>query len=314
MRTVTSPTHHRGGSPDGIRSKMSFAIATLSDTGRVRSHNEDAAAEFERASGHRLLVVADGMGGHRGGATASRVAVEAIGAVFQRSTLDPELMLREAMSMANERVHRMSAEDPELRGMGTTVVSLFLGTNGSGFVAHIGDSRAYCIRGGQIEALTSDHSVVGQMVRQGLITTTQAAVHPRRNEILRSVGVEAAVEPELRAVSLQSGDRFLLCSDGLSGMLSDEEIAAVVRREDPARAVQTLVEAANTRGGTDNITVQIVAILESAGAGARVPSPSALDSPTGSETNAQGLDGSGMRMAAGVAIALVLAALLWWAL
>lgn len=234
--------------------------ASLSAVGLVRTHNEDYCSEFQRPAGARLLVLADGMGGHQGGATASRIAVETIGEVFGSSQSDPQTMLREAFITANNRVYQMAADNPELRGMGTTAVSLLLEPGGGCWVAHIGDSRAYRFSRGKLEPLTADHSVVAEMVRRGLITPEEAEVHPRRNEILRSVGVELDVEPDVCAVPLESGDRFILCSDGLSGLVSDEEIAAVLQREPPSQAVGTLVDSANARGGNDNITVQIAAI------------------------------------------------------
>ena len=239
---------------------MKVATASLTDVGRVRAHNEDSCGEFENGSGYRLLVVADGMGGHRGGATASRVAIETIGEIFQNSKSDPEAMLVEALHTANERVHRMAVETPELRGMGTTAVTLLLGPDGTGWVAHVGDSRAYRMRGGLMQPLTADHSVVAEMQRRGLITAEEAAVHPRRNEILRSVGVQPNVEPDVTRLTLESGDRFLLCSDGLSGMMDDPEIGEVLDSQPPELAARSLVDTANMRGGPDNITVQIAVI------------------------------------------------------
>jgi len=258
--------------------------ASLSDVGRVRAKNEDSCGEFRRSSGHRLLVVADGMGGHRGGATASRLAVETIGEIFQNTSSAFPECLEQALNAANQRVFDTAQEDPTLRGMGTTVVCLLLAPDASGWVAHIGDSRAYRMREGRIAPITADHSVVGSMVRQGLISAEEAEVHPRRNEILRSVGVEAVVQSEIREVDLAGGDQYLLCSDGLTGMVTDEEIELILHRESPDQAVRSLVDDANERGGTDNITVQIAAIPESA---IRIKSPepaaAAAESTTASE-------------------------------
>jgi serine/threonine protein phosphatase PrpC len=236
------------------------ATASLTSVGQVRTHNEDYCSEFQDARGQRLLVVADGMGGHKGGATASRITVEAIGEVFERGGGDPEETLRAAFRTANERVHSMAHENPDLRGMGTTAVTLLLGGGGAAWVAHVGDSRAYRVRKGDVELLTADHSVVGEMLRQGLITPADAAVHPRRNEILRSVGVEPTVDPELVRLEVGGGDRFVLCSDGLSNVVRDDEIGAVLQRESPSQAAQTLVDTANVRGAPDNVTVQIAAV------------------------------------------------------
>ncbi|MCG8592669.1 MAG: Stp1/IreP family PP2C-type Ser/Thr phosphatase [Proteobacteria bacterium] len=235
-------------------------VAARSDVGRVREANEDACGEFHGVNGSRLFVVADGMGGHRGGATASRVALEALRDSFQTSDKPTPEVLAEAFDSANRQVYQVSADNVELRGMGTTLVTLLLDRGDDAWVGHVGDSRAYRLRAGAIEPLTADHSVVAEMMRRGLLTAEEAAVHPRRNEILRSIGVDSRVEPEMTRVEVQPGDRFLLCSDGLTSLVSDSEIAAVLEREPPSQAVNTLVELANTRGGYDNVTVSIVAI------------------------------------------------------
>lgn len=241
-------------------------VASLSDVGRVRSVNEDSCDSFLRSDGTRLLVVADGMGGHRGGAVASREALATIASIFtENSTLDPardpaSLLVR-AIERANERVFSLARQDPELAGMGTTVVAFLLDAEGRGAVAHVGDSRAYRLRGGRLEALTSDHSVVAEMLQRGVLTAEEAAFHPRRNEILRSVGVLPDVEVELAAVEVAPGDWFLLCSDGLCGVVSDAEIEEVlVHTRSPNAAVAALVDLANDCGGPDNVTVQILAI------------------------------------------------------
>jgi protein phosphatase len=209
------------------------------------------------------------MGGHRGGATASREALAAIAASFhQRSdespppaSLGPADALRQAIERANDLVFAMSREDPELAGMGTTVVAFLLDATGRGTVAHVGDSRAYRLRDGRLEALTTDHSVVAEMLRRGVLTAEEAAYHPRRNEILRSVGVLEAVDVEVATVELTGGDWILLCSDGLCGVVSDAEIEEVLVRTTPVgAAVDALVELANDCGGPDNVTVQLLAI------------------------------------------------------
>ena len=238
--------------------------ASLSDVGRVRRENQDACAEMQSARGTRLLVVADGMGGHQGGSVASRLAIEAIDDVFRRGDLSGEALLETAISEANARVHSSAAEDAALHGMGTTAVALLLDDElDSAWIAHVGDSRIYRLRDGRFEQLTEDHSTVAEMVRSGMITPEEAATHPRRNEILRSLGVEPVTEPTLANVDLRPGDQLLLCSDGLSGVLSDDEIAAVLLRTPPAQAVRTLVDAVNERGAPDNVTVMIAALPSS---------------------------------------------------
>jgi protein phosphatase len=233
----------------------SFTTASRSDVGRVREVNEDFMAEFERPSGHRLLVVADGMGGHKGGATASRLCVETIGDVFHRSSEAPEALLRDSLHEANERIYQVASQDESLTGMGTTAVLLLLTPEGDAWVAHLGDSRAYLLRHGEIEALTEDHTVVAAMVKRGMLTAEAAETHPRRHELVRCVGFHHEPEAEVSRHDVLPGDRFLLCSDGLSGMLGDEELGEILQREALGDAVVTMVEAANARGGVDNITV-----------------------------------------------------------
>lgn len=241
----------------------SVRMASRTDVGLVRSANEDSFGQFGKDSdGARLLVVADGMGGHRGGATASQTAVATIGQVFQESmgSTRNEDLLRQAIEAANARIFEMATADPELEGMGTTVVAFLLDESRRGFVAHVGDSRAYRYRQGRLEPLTTDHSVVAEMHRRGMISVEEAASHPRRNEILRSVGVLPEVAVEAGQVDVAAGDRIILCSDGLSGVLRDEEMAAVIQSELPEDAVDTLVRLANERGGPDNITVQVLLV------------------------------------------------------
>jgi serine/threonine protein phosphatase PrpC len=248
-------------SPAGAKPEAGIGLASKTDVGQVRQANEDSCDTFAREDGTRLLVVADGMGGHRGGATASSTTVATIAEIFDaEASARPSDMLGRAIEAANARVFEMAQQDPELEGMGTTVVAFHLDARGRGTVAHVGDSRAYRYRNGRLEPLTTDHSVVAEMQRRGLLSADEAAVHPRRNEILRSVGVLPDVEVEVADVDVHPGDRFVLCSDGLSGVVTDDEIAAVVQAESPEGAVDTLIRMANERGGPDNITVQILSI------------------------------------------------------
>ena len=235
-------------------------IASISDTGRQRANNQDSYGEGRAPSGARWIMVADGMGGHAGGATASRVAVETVSSVVASSQEAPDVALRAALEAANRVVHDEAQRNEQLAGMGTTGVAALFSADGLAFVANVGDSRAYRMRDGTLEQITLDHSLVAELHRRGMITEEEALVHPRRNEVLRSLGVEPDVVVDLHQLDLQPGDLFLLCSDGLSGVARDEEIAEVVRREAPAQAVRTLVDFANSRGGPDNITVQIARI------------------------------------------------------
>lgn len=235
-------------------------IASLSDVGLKRSSNQDAMGVFARPDGSQLLVVADGMGGHQGGEIASQLALEAIGGHFAASDGPPTQVLRDAFLAANAQIRARAQQEPHLMGMGTTGVALWLGSDGRVWVAHVGDSRAYRFRFGCLEALTADHSVVGEMLRRGLLSQAEADVHPRRNELMRSIGSLEQLEVDLAEVGAEAGDQFLLCSDGLCGIIEDAEIGAVLLRETPSLAVRRLVEMANARGGPDNVTVQIAAL------------------------------------------------------
>ena len=246
-------------------------VASLSDTGLQRAHNEDACGESRSADGARLLVVADGMGGHAGGETASRTAVDTLCAIVGEASAASEELLREAFERANAAIHEAARRDARLHGMGTTAVALLFGAAGSAWVAHVGDSRAYRLREGNLEQLTADHSFVAELQRRGLIDADQAAVHPRRNQLLRSMGIEAAVEADLQPLELAPGDRFLLCSDGLSGVVQDGEIARCLGTESPADAARSLVALANERGGPDNITVQVARVPGSGESGSSGP-------------------------------------------
>lgn len=230
----------------------------MSDVGQVREVNQDYCGEFDDPeTGRRLLIVADGMGGHLGGEVASRMAVETAAAIFHAGGDDPLELLNRALTTANARVHKASQEDMELAGMGTTGVCLMFESGGRGYVAHVGDSRAYRLRAGVLEQITEDHSVVGALIRMGHISDEEAREHPQRNEILRAIGTNDEVEVQVTPLEVEPGDSYMLCSDGLSGLVVDSEIADVMRRMEPHDAVRTLVQMANLEGGNDNITVQI---------------------------------------------------------
>jgi PPM family protein phosphatase len=207
------------------------------------------------------------MGGHAGGEIASRVTVETVPAVVQEvlseltvraTTLDLIEALREGMQAANEAVYKQARANPELRGMGTTCVSaLFL--DSYAILGNVGDSRAYLLRKGALTQETHDHSLVQEHVRAGELTDDEARESRFKNVITRAIGIASAVEPDVEVLELEEGDTLLLCSDGLSGMLRDEDIAELLRAEpDAQRACDLLVEAANANGGTDNITAVVV--------------------------------------------------------
>ncbi len=278
--------------------------ASLTSMGQVRTSNQDYFDVFDAYPGNRLFVVADGMGGHRGGATASRLATETIGEVFHATKAEAADTLFEAITTANQCVYQASVDDPELRGMGTTVVCMLFGQDGRVWVAHVGDSRAYRLHRDGLEQITQDHSIVGEMVRRGLITDEEANRHPRRNEILRSVGVESEVDIDVAQVVASPGDRYLLCSDGLTSLVADDEICEVVRDYAPEAATEQLVAMANARGGHDNITVQVIAVADAR------PEPEA-DAAALAGTESQG---SSLRWWIGAAIVLAAAAATWFAL
>lgn len=237
-----------------------WTVAASSVTGRVRPQNEDRCGTFENATGARLFAVADGMGGHRGGATASQLALDTLAEAFAKAPAVTAEWLAEAVQDANRQVFDRASHEPGLRGMGTTLVAVAVDPGGHAWVAHVGDSRAYRLRAAQLVPLTEDHSVVAEMLQRGLVTPEEARVHPRRNEILRSVGVAPSVEVDVRALGLSAGDRLLLCSDGLSGVVSDAELARLLADHAPAETVERAIESANDRGGPDNITAVVVEV------------------------------------------------------
>lgn len=233
---------------------MIYEWASGTDTGRVRDHNEDAVWPVEAGSGPGPIVVAvaDGMGGHVGGEIASSVAMRAaVGADGAPA--------EERVRIANLAIIDEVLERPRLAGMGTTLTIAVLGADGSVDCAHIGDSRAYLLRGGRLEQLTKDHSLVAEMVESGELHPDQAAVHPFRSVVTRALGLERAVAVDHVAATLDPGDRLLLCTDGLTNMADDDSIARVLGAErHPADAVDALVDAANRAGGIDNVTVVVV--------------------------------------------------------
>ncbi|NPV58890.1 MAG: Stp1/IreP family PP2C-type Ser/Thr phosphatase [Actinobacteria bacterium] len=226
--------------------------AALSDTGRVREINEDS----YHADG-RLFIVADGMGGHRGGEIASAVAIDGFLSFEEENRrLPPLRRLSEGIAAANRAVLEMAERNPELEGMGTTFTTMLV--EGGVFLGHVGDSRAYMWRDGDLRLVTRDHSLVERMVREGYISPSEARHHPQRNVILRALGIAGGLEIDLDELDVRPGDRMLLCSDGLSGCVEDDEIESMISAGDLEACCRSLVEAANARGGPDNITVVLV--------------------------------------------------------
>lgn len=232
---------------------MRLVVGAATDVGRVRDGNEDAYL-VDDAMG--LVAVADGMGGHRAGEVASATALEAL-----RAAVSAGRPLREAVEDANRAVFEKAGTDDSLRGMGTTLTAATLAAGDTLLVGHVGDSRAYLLRDGELRQVTTDHSLVEELVRDGRLTPDEAAIHPQRSIITRALGVDASVEVDVYPVELAPGDVLLFCSDGLTGMLQPDVIAAELRREDdPTRVATKLVDAANAAGGEDNITVVVVAV------------------------------------------------------
>jgi protein phosphatase len=237
---------------------MILTAAARTDVGLRRSVNEDS---FALAPELGLYVVADGMGGHAAGKLASVLASEgAVSALRQLAQSSASLTekLRYCVAAANREIFETAQAKPELAGMGTTLVALLAGP-GRIALAHVGDSRAYLIRGGLIRRLTDDHSLVAELVRRREITESAARGHPHRHVLTRALGVRGSVEADLAELTPAAEDLVVMCSDGLTGHLQDEEIAEIALRDtDLATACARLIELANVRGGEDNTTVALV--------------------------------------------------------
>ncbi len=248
----------------------------LSDVGLARSHNEDY---FEIDPRHKLYVVADGMGGHNHGEIAAQIAVQSIHDFIEKTAnrettwpfrMDNRLerhsnLLKMAIRMAHDHVLRAISRDGSLHGMGTTVVGMHM-AGAVAAVAHVGDSRAYRLRNGRLEQLTQDHTWVHEQVQAGLLSKEQARFHPLKNVVTRALGGESDVLVDLKEIELQGGDRYLLCSDGLTSMLSDADIALRLASPKTLQEVcRALVNDSNSRGGIDNVTVVLLEIEEGDG-------------------------------------------------
>jgi PPM family protein phosphatase len=223
--------------------------ASRTDTGRQRNANEDAL--FVRAP---IFVVADGMGGAQAGEVASKAAAEAFDVDLPDEP--PERVLRETIATANRQIHDLARTDPSRAGMGTTITAAIVNAQSEEVgIGHVGDSRAYRLRGGKLERLTRDHSLVEEMRRKGQLTEEQAEDHPQRSIITRALGPDPEVEVDVQTVPASPGDVFLLCSDGLTTMLDDERIARLLSGATSLEAaVRALIDEANRAGGRDNVT------------------------------------------------------------
>ncbi len=244
-------------------------LANLSDVGLQREQNEDYFCYAEPASEEdfrrigRLAVVADGMGGHEGGQVASGIAIDTVRDVYLTHPGDDlsEALLT-AFQDAHAAIQAYAREHPELRGMGTTCTAVAL-RDRELFYGHVGDSRLYLIRDSGISQVTDDHSLVGHLVRLGQITPEEAAVHPDRNVLTAALGMDSAVPGDFSEapVPLYPNDILLICTDGLHGLVNDQELRHVSLNNPPRDACRELVRMANERGGFDNITVQILKVI-----------------------------------------------------
>jgi protein phosphatase len=247
---------------------MKLEVASLTDTGKIRPNNEDALGYFEPKNENEqrekgwLFLVADGMGGHRGGEIASNLAVETIQVSYYADNGDNRAaVLKSAVEEANRRILHESSSDPSLVGMGTTCTAMAV-RGGFAYFVHVGDSRAYIFREGELVQLTQDHSLVGEMVRSGILSDEDARSHPKRNVITRSLGIQetVALDTPFSPFELKVNDVFVLCSDGLTSLVGDEEIGHELEVNEPRGACRLLVDLANQRGGRDNITVLVVKV------------------------------------------------------
>jgi len=250
---------------------MRITSCGITDVGLKRGHNEDNFLINEELN---LFVVADGMGGHAGGEYASAICVNTVEEIVTTMELhgenpgegeDPVEIARERLSyairLAGRRIFEKAREEPEFHGMGTTAVVLLV-DGGNAYIAHVGDSRLYMWREGRCEQVTEDHSLVNEKLKAGLITAEEAKNHRMRNVITRSLGYQEDVEIDLQVRAVRRGDRFLLCSDGMSGYVGVEEVGHYLAELSPQEACRRLVELSCERGGEDNVTVLIARIEE----------------------------------------------------
>jgi protein phosphatase len=248
-----------------IAMPLSLRHAAATDIGRVRQGNEDSFYADDEAN---VFVVADGMGGHAAGEVAAQIAASRVGEALSgaiRTQLAAELAqtLEAAIAEANRRILSRAQDDPDCYGMGTTITALCVLPDASFLIGHVGDSRAYRLRGGSLKRITKDHTLVQQEVDRGTLTDEQARVHPRSNVLTRALGIPGGFATDLYEGTLEAGDRVLLATDGLSAMLADAEIERILAAAlDVEATAGQLVERANAAGGLDNTTVIVIDVVE----------------------------------------------------
>ena len=252
---------------------MRITSCGITDVGMKRTNNEDNYLVNDELN---LFVCCDGMGGHVGGEYASAIAVNTVEEVLANIESNPDIELpdagsdpverarekvRYAIRLAGKRIYEKATAEPEYKGMGTTALALLIDDKNF-FIAHVGDSRGYILRDGRIEQLTEDHSLVNEKVKAGVLTPEEAKTHKLRNIITRSLGYMEEVEVDLQVRAVRRGDKFMLCSDGLSNHVSTAEIGEIVARHGPQKSARKLIQLACDRGGDDNITVVVVRVDE----------------------------------------------------
>jgi PPM family protein phosphatase len=246
--------------------RAGLELANLTDVGCERENNEDyfcysepkSEDEFRRKG--RLAVIADGMGGEEGGEIASRLAVEAVrDAYLTESNADPQDCLISGFRAAHDAIQDFVRQRPQLQGMGTTCTAVVV-ANGHAHFAHIGDSRLYLIRGSSLSQLTHDHTAVNRLIEQGVITPEEADTHPQRHVLTAALGAHREVSADFSPapIPLQAGDILVLCTDGLWGQITERELLSVVSSNPPSQACKQLAYLAKSRGGPDNLTIQIL--------------------------------------------------------
>mgnify|MGYP003365097214 CR=1 FL=1 len=242
---------------------MDFAYR--SDIGQQREENEDYVGVFKNKAGINFAIVADGIGGHQGGDVASEMAVSHMGYRFENTTFDQPTdavkWLANEVQDENQHIIEKAREFSDLKGMGTTMVATLL-FDGEFLMANLGDSRGYLFREGELHQLTEDHSLVNELVKRGEISAEQARKHPQKNIITRTLGISPDADIDTNLFEMAAGDQLLLCSDGLTNMVPDDQLASVLKATDQtaAQKCETLIKMANAAGGLDNITALIVAV------------------------------------------------------
>lgn len=240
-------------------------ISLLTDVGQKRTNNQDYVNHYVNRVGRTMIILADGMGGHRAGNIASEMAVTDLGIAWVDTQIDTVNEVREwfanYLEIENQKIHQLGQDDA-YKGMGTTLEAVAIIGN-QAIYAHIGDSRIGLIRGEEYHQLTSDHSLVNELLKAGQLTPEEAASHPQKNIITQSIGQKDEVQPDFGMITLEPGDYLLLNSDGLTNMISGSEICDIVTSDIPlADKTATLVRFANNAGGLDNITVALVSMNE----------------------------------------------------